>query len=133
MLNKGNMSGKVLIVEDEAILAMALEADLTDLGYEVVELVSSGRDALDVLQQEKVDILFLDIKLQGSMNGIETLQKVREIADPFVVVVSGNSEVQTRKRLEEMGVDGFLPKPATAEELKAVLESIAPLPGEALS
>ncbi len=115
---------KILIVEDEAIIGMALAADLEDSGYEVAEVAGSGEEALETIKKQPVDLLLLDIKLGNSMSGIETLKKIREIANPAVIIISGNSETKTFQQIQDLKVDGFLVKPVNLLDLQELLHSV---------
>lgn len=114
----------ILIVEDEAIIGMALAADLEDMGYVINGIAGSGEEAVELIKQQTPDLLLLDIKLQGSIDGIETLRRIRQIASPRVVIISGNSEERTLKRVQDIEVNGFIVKPVNLQDLQQLMESI---------
>ena len=114
----------ILVVEDEAIIGMALAADLEDMGYDRVELAGSGEEALEIINQETFDLVLMDIQLGGKMDGIETLKKIREIANPRVVFITGNSEKGTFNKLKGMDADGFLVKPINIKDLQVLLDTM---------
>lgn len=62
---------RILIVEDEGILAMKTQADLVRMGHEVVAIVDKGEEAVKIAKSEKPEIILMDIVLKGSLNGIE--------------------------------------------------------------
>ena len=68
---------RVLIVEDEGIVALDLRTQLTDLGYEVVGVATSGPQAVDLADSSAPDLILMDIHLHGSMNGIAASQEIR--------------------------------------------------------
>lgn len=115
---------QILIIEDEVIIGMALAADLEDLGFEVKEVVSSGEEAIQVIENDSVDLVILDLKLGNNMDGIETLRRIRQIADPKVVIISGNSELRMVNLVQEMKIDGFLVKPLNIKDLQNLLNAI---------
>lgn len=115
---------KILIVEDEAIIGMALAADLEDLGYQVAEVAGSGEEALYIIKHEVIDLVLMDIKLRGAMDGIETLSRIREVADLRIIIISGNSESRTLNRMQDLKVDGFIVKPVNIKELRQMLSAI---------
>jgi two-component system, response regulator PdtaR len=119
---------QILLVEDEAIIGMALAAELEDRGYTVVDVCPSGQEALLLMQQQPVDLVILDIKLAKGMDGLETLAEIRKIGSPRVIVISGNSEQQTVQRIQEAQVDGFLVKPVNMNELHQLLDGLTDLP-----
>lgn len=114
---------KILVVEDEAIIAMALSADLEDMGYESAT-AGSGEEALEMLSQEHFDMVLMDIQLGGKWDGIETIKRIQEIADPKVVFISGNSEKGTVNKLQELKMHGFLVKPVNTKDLQLLLHTI---------
>lgn len=111
-------------MEDEAIIGMALAADLEDMGYEVQEIVSSGKEACKMMEEEPADLVILDLKLGNGLDGPGTLLLIRERRDPKVIIISGNSEMTTFRQLQEMKIDGFLVKPVNTKELQDLLEAI---------
>lgn len=113
----GNIIKTILLVEDEAIIAMALAAELEDAGFEVVDIVSTGTEALALISQRAPDLVILDVKLGDSMDGLDTLLEIRKIANPHIFIVSGNSDVQTARQIETMQVDGFFVKPVHVHSL----------------
>ena len=68
---------KILIVEDEVLVAKDLQHTLQNLGYDVSAAVSSGRKAIEAVEKEKPDLILMDIVLQGEMDGIETAKQIR--------------------------------------------------------
>jgi CheY-like chemotaxis protein len=113
----------ILLVEDEAIIAMAMAADLEDMGY-AVAIAGSGEEAFEMVQQQLFDLLLMDIQLGGNWDGIETLKKIQEIADPRVVFITGNSEKGTVSKLQNLRTHGFLVKPVNMQDLQELLKSI---------
>lgn len=107
----------ILLVEDEAIIAMALAAELEDAGFEIVDIVSTGTEALALILQRAPDLVILDVKLGDGMNGLDTLLEIRKIANPHIFIVSGNSDAQTAKQIETMQVNGFFVKPVHVRSL----------------
>lgn len=83
---------KVLIVEDETIIAARISIELAELGYEVTGMVTRADKALAHCQQSQPDIILLDIKLKGQMDGIELAQQLNESWDiPIVLINFSNS------------------------------------------
>ena len=72
---------RVLIVEDEAVVAMDIRSQLQDLGYEVAETVSSGEEACERLPKLAPDLVLMDIELKGQMDGIEAAGRIRETGE----------------------------------------------------
>lgn len=71
------IKNQILIVEDDAIIAMALENQLHKLGYSVSGIVGCGEDAIEKVKANTPDLILMDIVLKGEIDGIETAQKIR--------------------------------------------------------
>ena len=102
---------KVMIVEDEVIAAMAAERMLKKLGYDVCGNVSSGEDALEVMDSDCPDFVLMDIRLDGKLDGIETSLKMREIRKIPVIFVTAYSDETTRQRAQAAQPLAFINKP----------------------
>ena len=80
---------KVLIVEDEIITAKSLFLDLNDSGVHALRPVLFGEEAVEVAQQEKPDLILMDIRLSGKMNGIEAAEKIGQEIQTAIVFMTG--------------------------------------------
>lgn len=110
---------KILIVEDNSIIAMSIKNFLIDLGYAITDITDCYDDSLRSIDNESPDIILLDIGLKGSKNGIElakTIQKKYQI--PFIYLTSDNHD-ETIKSAAHTNPSAYLPKPIRQEELKA--------------
>ncbi|WP_188910062.1 response regulator [Aureimonas endophytica] len=116
------MSLRVLIVEDELILAMDLEDVLTDAGYEVVGLAADMHQALRLAEAKRPDVAIMDVNLARGTNGVETARRLREHLDVPSLFVSGNLDPKTRARAADCRPLGFVPKPFSHNDLLAHLE-----------
>ena len=70
------MKNRILIVEDEAITALDLRFSLEELGYEVIDTVGTGQDAIDMAAETVPDVVLMDIKLKGDMEGIDAAKVI---------------------------------------------------------
>ncbi|CAO4136645.1 response regulator [Methylorubrum extorquens] len=114
---------RVLIVEDESLIASYIADLVEDAGHDVVASVPTGEEALKHLARGGLDLALLDIKLKGEMNGIEVAQIARAQAIPHVFV-SGSGEPTTRSAAEATNPLGFLQKPFDQKHLDAVLSML---------
>ncbi len=113
---------RILIVEDDAILAAHLENVLTQLGYHVAGFVATGPDAIAVAQAQTPDVILMDIHLRGEMTGIEAATQInRQAAIPIVYLTAYTDEtlLQQAKITEAYA---YLAKPVRERELRASLE-----------
>lgn len=113
---------RVMVVEDEAVTAMALEESLQRLGYEVAAVVSTGEEALTLAKQEHLDVILMDIRLRGLLDGITTAQRIRKEVDVPCVYVTAYSDLETIQRAKLAEPFGFLVKPYDEKELRAAIE-----------
>ena len=112
----------VLVVEDEAISAMAISDMLEDAGCRVRGVVHSGEDSIAMAARTGLDFVVMDIRLKGEMNGIEAAARLRERFDLPIVFTSAYSadELKQRKALRERV--HFLDKPVTEAALQDIVE-----------
>jgi signal transduction histidine kinase/DNA-binding NarL/FixJ family response regulator len=112
---------KILVVEDENIVAMDLRATLTRLGYEVVDTVGTGRQAIEQVERQHPDLVLMDIQLRGDMDGVEAAERIRTLHVP-VVYLTAFSDDATLRRARETGPHGYVLKPFDDRELQIVIE-----------
>ncbi|WP_296795024.1 response regulator [uncultured Methanobrevibacter sp.] len=119
------MNERILIVEDEAITALDLKYSLEELGYEVVGTVDTGQDAIDTANETVPDVVLMDIKLKGDMEGIEAAAVISKSNIP-IIYLTANTDTDTFEKSNVGGVYGFVSKPYDItkldETLKATLE-----------
>jgi PAS domain S-box-containing protein len=112
----------VLIVEDEAILAAHLASKVKLLGYRPIGPVSTGEEALDLIQLETPNIALLDIRLDGQIDGIETAIRLKRLRDIPVIFLTAHSDQETLKRASSVGPFGYILKPFEERDLATQLE-----------
>jgi two-component system nitrogen regulation response regulator NtrX len=113
---------RILVVDDEPGVRMALEAILSDEGYQV-STAESGEEGLEALRREPFDALFLDIWLPG-IDGLETLRELREQNfEAQVVMISGHGTIETAVRATKLGAFDFVEKPLSLEKTLLVLRN----------
>lgn len=102
---------RILVAEDEGISALEIKSSLTELGYEVVSVVSRGEDAVSKAVELVPDLVLMDIKLAGDMNGIEAARIIRGALDVPVVYLTANADESTIEQARVSQPYGFLIKP----------------------
>jgi CheY-like chemotaxis protein len=117
---------RVMIVEDEAITAMATGAMLKRLGHVVLAAVGTGQDALDACRRQRPDLVLMDIRLDGDLDGIETAKLLRRDSDVPVVFVSAYVDDTTKTRAAEAQPFDFLAKPLDEYDLQDLLTRLLP-------
>jgi PAS domain S-box-containing protein len=112
---------KILVVEDEQVVALDLEHSLTGLGYEAVAVTPSGLKAVQLTEQFCPDLVLMDIQLPGTMDGIAAANQIRERWQIPVVFVTANANEETLNRAKATGAYGYLLKPFRPKELNATI------------
>lgn len=113
---------KVMVVEDESIVAIDISQRLDSLGYEVSATVSSGEKAIEMAEKTKPDIILMDIVLKGNIDGIEAAEVIGEKFKIPVVYLTAYSDEKTLKRAKYTGPFGYIIKPFEDRELHSVIE-----------
>ncbi len=113
---------KILVVDDEILLAEDLKNILIKMGYEVPEVAISGEEAIKQALESRPDLVLMDIMLKGAMNGIEAARWIRSrlgIGVIYLTAYSDNDTIERAKRTEPLG---YLVKPYQERELKSIIE-----------
>ena len=114
---------RILIVEDEFVVAADLKMRLERLGYEVVGQAVSGDQALErIVQNDRPDLVLMDIYLKGEKDGIQTAEEIRDQFDIPVVFVSAFADNELLDRAKEAEAFGYVIKPFAMNELRVTVE-----------
>jgi PAS domain S-box-containing protein len=113
---------KILVVEDEAIVAESLKEQLEVFEYHVCGLAESGEEALEMIEQDLPDLVLMDINLAGKMDGVATAEQVRLKYQLPVVYLTAYSDPGTLNRAKLTEPFGYLIKPFKSRELHTALE-----------
>jgi PAS domain S-box-containing protein len=117
------MSGKkILIVEDESIVAMDIKCALEGLGFTVCSMVSSGEEAVTTAAENKPDLILMDIMLKGEMDGVEAAKWIHENLDIPVIFLTAYTDPTTLERAKQTEPYGYLVKPFEERELNTAIE-----------
>ncbi len=108
---------KILIVEDEALLAEEVHDRLTALDHEVVGIADNGAQAIALAEQHRPDLILMDIRIKGSMNGLETAARIYASHGIPVVFTSAHSDRDTLRQAQMPAQYGYVIKPFRAHEL----------------
>lgn len=126
MSETGSGEGKparVLVVEDELILAEDIAFSLTDLNYEVAGIASNSEQALRMIRESKPDLILMDINLSGEIDGIELAEFVWTRYDAPVIYLTGYSERNVLDRAKRTHPYGYLNKPIIFSEFRSTIET----------
>ena len=116
---------RVLIVEDELLVAWHLESLSREQNLEVCGLVPDGDGAIEQAVDLDVDLILMDIRLAGRMDGIEAARRIREQRDTPIIFITAHGDPATRAKIEQ-ALPGMpvLVKPITANSLKEAIASV---------
>ena len=112
---------KVLVIEDEGIMALALIRKLEKFGYDIPFTISSGEEAIQMAEKIHFDLILMDIVLEGEMDGIEAASIICELHHVSVIYLTANSDLTIFKRAKATHPAGFILKPFDEEQLQATM------------
>lgn len=117
------MQEQIVIVEDEGITAMHLRGMLTGLGYRVTDILDTAEDALDAIAEKRPDLVLMDIRLKGRMDGVTAGHLVHGRYGIPVVFLSAHNDEGTLKRVKASRAYGFVVKPFAEQEVAIAIET----------
>jgi DNA-binding NarL/FixJ family response regulator len=112
---------RILLAEDEKIIALDLKLGLRKIGYNVVKVVDKGIDLIREAIDSDPDIIVSDIDLKDDISGIEALTKILKRRKIPIVVISGFNDTSTRSAVESLHPCAFVRKPTSAREIDTVI------------
>jgi two-component system cell cycle sensor histidine kinase/response regulator CckA len=113
---------RILIVEDEGIIANIIASRLVKSGYEVAGIAESSEEALAKITELNPELVLMDIRIKGATDGIETAAQIRRRFDIPFIFLSAHTDRQTMDRARTTGASGFLTKPVHHTNLTATIE-----------
>lgn len=113
---------RILVAEDEAIIAQDIESHLTRLGYQVTSIAMSSAEVVKAIEASVPDLVLMDIRLRGEVDGIETAKLLKQRWDLPVVFLTAHSDETTVDRAKAVGAHGYLLKPFDERDLRTTVE-----------
>lgn len=113
---------KILIVEDEAIVAIEIQDKLKEIGYAVATIAHKGEEALQKVKESIPDLVLMDINLGEGIDGIETAKKIHSNFDIPVIYLTAYSDNETLQKAKITKPYGYITKPFNERELHIVIE-----------
>lgn len=114
---------KILIVEDEILTARMISNQLRNSGYSTCKLVTTGEDALNAAASENPSLILMDIRLAGTMDGIEVAEMILSQRKIPIVFMSGYINSDIMDRAEQLKPLAYLTKPFSLAELQSIIDS----------
>ncbi len=113
---------QVLVVEDENIVALDIKKSLIDMGYDVLGTVTTGEECIRVASERCPDLVLMDIRIKGNIDGVSTAEILKDKFDVPVVFLTAHADDETIDRAKKSSPFGYLLKPFKPAELKSVVE-----------
>jgi CheY-like chemotaxis protein len=114
---------RIMVVEDEGIVAMDIRNRLRRLGYEVPAIAKSGEVAIKKVVEAHPDLVLMDIMLKGDMDGIEASMAIQKLINVSVIYATASSDERTIQRAKTAGSCGYLIKPFSDDELQNAIKN----------
>jgi signal transduction histidine kinase len=116
------MNAKILVVEDEPVIALDIQRQLTTLGYTVVAIADCAALALEAVDRWHPDLALMDIRLRGNETGIETAAQIRERYDIPIVFLTAHADTATIEQVKAVHPYGYIVKPFETHHLTTAIE-----------
>ncbi len=116
------ISPQIMVVEDECVVAQDIKYTLKSLGYEIPAIAVSGEEAIAKINEFTPDLVLMDIRLKGAMDGISITEKINEDYDIPVVYLTAYADKKTLDRAKKTMPYGYIIKPFEKKDLKTVIE-----------
>jgi chemotaxis response regulator CheB len=113
---------RLLIVEDESVVATNLQQSLTAMGYEVLDWVPTGEAALELAERERPDLILMDIRLAGALTGIASARRIWESLQIPIVYCTAHADLETLKSVQTTESYGYVVKPFQSPAVRAAVE-----------
>lgn len=111
----------VLLVEDEMVVGLEIQKTLERLGYNVPDSFTRAENAIDFLQSREVDLVLMDVKLEGKLDGIEATKLIHDTSEVPVVFITSFSNESVLKRIRGTEASGYVLKPIHTGDLDNVI------------
>ncbi len=121
-MQSDRVKARILIVEDESIVAFDLSSRLEAMGFKVIGIASNGVTAIEIAKKELPDMVLMDIMLGGEIDGIETAKKINESNFIPVIYLTAYSDPGTLERAKLSEPFGYILKPFEEQELRSTIE-----------
>jgi PAS domain S-box-containing protein len=122
MTESSRSAPKILVVEDENVVALDIQRDLIGFGYEVTAVAASGEEAIEQAAALHPDLVLMDIRLRGEMDGVEAVDEIRTRFNIPSIYLTAYADAGTIDRARLTGAFGYLIKPFEERELHAAVE-----------
>lgn len=124
MINpKAVATPRVLIVDDEFIIANSLSLQIEEMGFEVCGMASTAQEAVELAQAWRPDVVLMDVRLKGEGDGVDAAIAIHQLVGAKVIFITGSREPATMARIQEDHPSGVLFKPIYGQQLRTAVET----------
>ena len=120
------MPVKILIVEDEILIAMGIELELKQYGYADCDRVTTGEAAISVASKNPPDIILMDINLAGHINGIEAARHIQSKNKIPIIFITGYQDKTMEEQITKLQPAGYFVKPLIMQKIKTLIDKLQP-------
>ncbi len=113
---------RIIVVEDEGVVALDIKRHLENFGYEVVGIYSTGEEALENVSEQDPTLILMDIRLQGDIDGLQTAEIIKERYGIPVILLTAYADERTLERAKNIEPFGYIIKPFKERELRTTVE-----------
>jgi DNA-binding response OmpR family regulator len=115
-------TARILIVEDDMLIALDLQTTLEDLGYQVTSVVSTGKEGIQEVERSDVDLVLMDVRLAGELDGIETAKLIRSRFYMPIIFLTGATKLDLNRLKGTIESCDYVTKPFNDEQLRTAIE-----------
>jgi len=115
---------KILIAEDEAIIALGIQIELETTGYGVCQIVATGEEAIKRVAQNPPDLVLMDNRLAGDMDGLEAARAILAMQPTPIIFMTGYAIEEIKQAASQFNPLGYLVKPVRISDLEPLIESL---------
>jgi CheY-like chemotaxis protein len=115
---------RILIVEDEIVSAMFIRSVVEQIGYGVTAIVATGEEAIEAALSERPDLILVDVRLTGTINGIVAARRIKDLTGIGSIIVSAYGLAELRKDYDLDDEFLYLRKPVVEDQLEAALRAV---------
>lgn len=115
---------KILLIEDDSMVALHTQKAISFLGHQVVACVKNGEDALQAAEEDEINLVVSDIQIEGTMDGLACSKILQDKYDIPVILISAHNDIPTLQRASDIELAGYLIKPFREDELKTLLDLV---------
>lgn len=124
---------RIVIVEDDSLVALGMRLYLESRGHEVAAIAATGSQALSSFLTSRLDLILMDVRLKGEMDGVEAARRIQTQSDLPIIFVSGSGDPDTLRRIRALNPADLLLKPVTPSDLAAAVDRVMAGRGEVVN